>query len=178
MEVFFGNHTGQLLIQWFEDGIFLRTANRVSIFCSLFMDSSMFFVTIFSTLRVSWLKRRGGEYKPTAPGAQPLFVLHRPKGDMQIPSNFTNSWGFASFVSFVVDLPSGVDPYFKNDGLYADVLQRLSFFIDSGLVTIWSTGRTGDPMNTLQAVLLSTEIHLWMHRYMWCWPHFCFGSVS
>jgi len=55
---------------------------------------------------------------------------------MQIPSNFTNSWGFASFVSFVVDLPSGVDPYFKNDGLYADVLQRLSFFIDSGPVTI------------------------------------------
>lgn len=31
---------------------------------------------------------------------------------------------------------------------------------------------------TLQAVLLSTEIHLWMHRYMWCWPHFCFVSIS
>lgn len=26
----------------------------------------------------------------------------------------------------------GVDPYFKNDRLYADVLQRLSFFIDAG----------------------------------------------
>eukprot|EP00434_Breviolum_minutum_P042133 symbB.v1.2.037488.t1/scaffold5553.1/size25922/3 len=31
------------------------------------------------------------------------------------------------FLSYI-----GVDPYFKNDGLYADVLQRLSFFIDSG----------------------------------------------
>eukprot|EP00913_Durusdinium_trenchii_P021733 g20419.t1 len=30
----------------------------------------------------------------------------------------------------------GVDPYFKNDRLYADVLQRLSFFIDAGRFTL------------------------------------------
>ena len=44
-----------------SDGIFLRTANRVSIFCSLFMDSSMFFVTIFfnaSCLMIEQTRRR------------------------------------------------------------------------------------------------------------------------
>ncbi|CAK8990840.1 Hypothetical protein SCF082_LOCUS2406, partial [Durusdinium trenchii] len=35
------------------------------------------------------------------------------------------------FLSYI-----GVDPYFKNDRLYADVLQRLSFFIDAGRFTL------------------------------------------
>lgn len=36
------------------------------------------------------------------------------------------------FLSYI-----GVDPYFKNDPLYSDVLQRLSFFIDSGRFTLY-----------------------------------------